>query len=277
MKRTRDTEPTDRTDEARARAVVRLPHRHAVRPALRLSTVHLPMTTMTQTVSRTSTTTQVAASSGAPTPPAPHMVNGKLATHVKIDEYWYDLTSWKTTHPGGVTILEHMNGNDATDAFYSLHSAEATARLARLPRSTSLPAHLAAPAPPTKAALAFREFRAQLEKDGWFERSAGWEAFYTLSVYALGILGTWLAFTGHPILAVLLIGTGMQQAGWIGHDYIHARGGFAYWNAIVMQWVNGFSREWWSQKHNTHHVFTNYIGVDADIENDPHFHLLFPD
>jgi len=69
----------------------------------------------------------------------------------------------------------------------------------------------------------------------------------------------------------------MQQAGWIGHDYIHARGSFAYWNAVIMQWINGFSREWWSHKHNTHHVFTNYIGIDADIENDPVFHLFFPD
>lgn len=238
------------------------------------------MTTMTQTVSRSSTTSQqvaTAATGGAPSPAAPHMVNGKVTTHVKIDEYWYDLTQWKATHPGGVTILEQMNGHDATDAFYSLHSAEATARLARLSRSTTLPAHLTAPAPPTKAALAFREFRAKLEKDGWFERSVAWEAFYTGSIYFMGILGTWLAMTGHPILAVLVIGTCMQQAGWIGHDNIHARGGFAYWNAIIMQWVNGFSREWWSQKHNTHHVFTNYIGVDADIENDPVFHLFFPE
>ena len=30
-------------------------------------------------------------------------------------------------------------------------------------------------------------------------------------------------------------------------------------------------------KHNTHHVFTNYIGVDADIENDPVFHLFHPE
>jgi len=40
--------------------------------------------------------------------------------------------------------------------------------------------------------------------------------------------------------------------------------------------INAFSRNWWSKKHNTHHVFTNYLGVDADIENDPVFHLFFP-
>ncbi len=27
--------------------------------------------------------------------------------------------------------------------------------------------------------------------------------------------------------------------------------------------VNGFSRAWWSEKHNTHHVFPNYVGIDT--------------
>lgn len=40
--------------------------------------------------------------------------------------------------------------------------------------------------------------------------------------------------------------------------------------------VNGFSREWWSHKHNTHHVFPNYVGIDSDIQNDPVFHLWLP-
>jgi len=231
---------------------------------------------MTQTIQRNSNVSTLTAQ---PTPPEPHMVNGKLSCHIKIDEKWFDLTHWKTSHPGGALILEQMNGNDATDAFYSLHSREAIDRLKRLPSSTKLPAHLAehAPPPPTKATVAFRKFRAQLESEGMFEKNLFWEFFYTGSVYAFAILGTYLAYTGHPILATLLIGIGMQQAGWIGHDQIHLRGGFSYWNAVCMQWMNGFSRDWWSAKHNTHHVFTNYIGIDADIENDPVFHLFFPD
>jgi len=203
--------------------------------------------------------------------------DGAISTHVLIDGRWIDLTRWKHTHPGGAKILEQINGQDATDAFYSLHSQEAIDRMRRLPHSKTKPAHLPEPAPPTKATLAFRAFRAQLEKDGWFERSMFWEAFYTSSVYVLGGVGTWLALTGHPILAVILIGLCMQQAGWIGHDNIHLRGKFSYWNALAMQWANGFSREWWSRKHNTHHVFTNYVGIDADIQNDPVFHLFFPD
>lgn len=104
-----------------------------------------------------------------------------------------------------------------------------------------------------------------------------WETCSTLSVYVLGILGTWLAYNGHPILATIALAFCQQQAGWISHDFIHARGTVSFWNATVLQWANAFSRGWWSNKHNTHHVFTNYIGIDVDIENDPVFHLFFPD
>lgn len=239
--------------------------------------------TLTRTATATATTASVASPprSVAPVPiPTTPSTDPSTTTHMLIDDYWYDLTYWKKSHPGGPLILEQMNGNDATDAFYSLHSDEAVARLARLPRSKNLPAVLAGRGPPapTKAAAAFRAFRAQLAKDGWFKRNPFWEAFYPLSVYALAIAGTVLAQYGHTLLPIVLIGFAMQQAGWIGHDLIHARGTPSHWGGyIVSAIINAFSRSWWSVKHNTHHVFTNYIGVDADIENDPVFHLFHPE
>lgn len=221
--------------------------------------------TQTTTVSRSAAVAPAGSPSSATT-----------TTHIRIDGQWFDLTRWKHTHPGGAQIIENINGQDATDAFYSLHSKDAIARMRRLPSSTTRPAHLAEPAAPSKATLAFREFRAQLEKEGLFERDWRWELFYTGSVYVMAILGTYLAWTGHPIWATLVLGVCMQQAGWIGHDNTHLRGTFHYWNSVSMQWVNSFSREWWSRKHNMHHVFTNHIGVDVDIQNDPVFHLFFP-
>jgi fatty acid desaturase len=167
-----------------------------------------------------------------------------------------------------------------TDAFYSLHSKEAVNRLKRLPRSKALPAVLAgqAPPPPTQVSLNFRAFRAQLEQEGWFNRSMGWELFYASSVYIMAAAGTYLSLTGHPIWAMILLAFCMQQAGWIGHDHVHGRGTWCDWIQFLISGpINGFSRTWWSEKHNTHHVFTNYIGVDADIENDPVFHLFFPE
>lgn len=202
----------------------------------------------------------------------------KKTLRLKIDNKWYDLTQWQKVHPGGAQILQYLNGEDATDAFYSLHSKEAVERLNRLPSVVSTPElendHTRVL---DKDIVLFREFRKQLEEQGWFNRDVKWELFYLLSVYTLASLGTYLGVTGHPILAILCIGVCMQQAGWIGHDYTHGRGGYCYYMAKLMSGlINGFSPSWWSNKHNTHHVYTNYLGIDTDIANDPMFHLFFP-
>ncbi len=78
------------------------------------------------------------------------------------------------------------------------------------------------------------------------------------------------------IMATIIIGFAMQQAGWIGHDYAHGRGTSMRWLCRTLSaFINGFSPTWWSRKHNTHHIYTNHIGIDTDVANDPIFHLFF--
>jgi hypothetical protein len=82
----------------------------------------------------------------------------------------------------------------------------------------------------------------------------------------------------HPLLAIFFLGIAMQQAGWSGHDYTHARSS-VYCDTLlpfVSGWINGFDRWWWSNKHNTHHVLTNHIGLDPDIDNRPFLFLWAP-
>jgi fatty acid desaturase len=196
-----------------------------------------------------------------------------------INGQWYDLTQWQNLHPGGSEILQHLNGKDATDAFYAIHSEEAIKRLSRMKPCSSL--HIQSILPtiePTELTLSFRQLRTKLINDGYFKRSIGWEIFYLFSVYFLCLLGTFCHFYwGHNLLAILAIGFGMQQAGWIGHDYAHGRGTSMQWLCRKLTGlVNAFSPTWWSHKHNTHHVYTNTIGIDTDIANDPVFHLFFP-
>ncbi len=93
----------------------------------------------------------------------------------------------------------------------------------------------------------------------------------------MAILGTYLSTT-YPLLAVVLIGVAMQQAGWLGHDMTHARN--STYNDTMLQfvsgWINGFDRNWWSHKHNTHHVLTNHVTLDPDIHNQPFLFLWAP-
>jgi fatty acid desaturase len=196
-----------------------------------------------------------------------------------INGQWYDLTQWQNLHPGGTEILQHLNGKDATDAFYAIHSDDAIKRLSRMKPCSSLQLQSILPTiEPTKQTLSFRQLRIKLIKDGYFNRSIGWELFYLFSVYFLCLLGTFCHFYwGHHLLAIIAIGFGMQQAGWIGHDYAHGRGTSMRWlSRKLTGLINAFSPTWWSHKHNTHHVYTNNIGIDTDIANDPVFHLFFP-
>jgi fatty acid desaturase len=126
--------------------------------------------------------------------------------------------------------------------------------------------------------LSFRQLRKNLIDKGYFHRSIFWELFYHLSVYMMCLFGTFCHFYWNSnLLAILAIGFGMQQAGWIGHDYAHGRGKWMPWLCRTMTGsINAFSPTWWSHKHNTHHVYTNNIGIDTDVANDPVFHLFFP-
>jgi cytochrome b involved in lipid metabolism len=45
---------------------------------------------------------------------------GNSHIYIKIDNNWYDVTSFKKIHPGGENILKKYNNKDATKAFYSI-------------------------------------------------------------------------------------------------------------------------------------------------------------
>ena len=40
--------------------------------------------------------------------------------YIKIDNNWYNVTSFKKIHPGGENILKKYKNKDATKAFYSI-------------------------------------------------------------------------------------------------------------------------------------------------------------
>jgi len=187
--------------------------------------------------------------------------------HVKFMDDWVDLSKWGDSHPGGKVILQQSHGRDVTEAVISLHSQEAIARISRMPRvkkgeEPSCPE-------PSKLQLAYREFQKKLRADGHYERKVVDELVTVVPPILLLFFGTMIAYTW-PITASILIGLGMEQCGWIGHDHVHGRGKYSsVLGKCVGGWCNGFSRSWWSNKHNTHHVFTNYVEFDEDINNQP--------
>jgi len=97
--------------------------------------------------------------------------NGPLM--LKIGNKWLNLDIWKRTHPGGAACLQRFQGQDATEAFQSIHSKEAVQMIDKMKNvEASISDKISRGyINPTKTNLAFRQFRAQLEKDGWFNRN----------------------------------------------------------------------------------------------------------
>jgi len=88
-----------------------------------------------------------------------------------------------------------------------------------------------------------------------------------------GVVATWF---GNWIIGTLLFGLGYQQLGWLGHDACHhgltpnrkLNNVLGYFFGNVL---NGFSVNWWKNRHNSHHAITNVLDADPDVDNLPLF------
>lgn len=188
-----------------------------------------------------------------------------------IDGVQYDATEWKMKHPGGYQILEKYHEKDATDVFYAFHRPETAKMLSALPQSTPSSQPVV-----DERLKSFRAFREKLVKEGYMERRVGWYVYKTLSTWALGALSVYFATLGHWLLSAVLMGIFWQQSGWLGHEYAHhcvfwsrkLNNAIVYLSSNVMQ---GFSVNWWKDRHNSHHAITNVLEDDPDVQNLPLF------
>jgi cytochrome b involved in lipid metabolism len=126
---------------------------------------------------------------------------------ISIDGESYDVSSWRNYHPGGAESLDNFHNRDATEAFYALHSKEAVARLKKMAKKPTDMTTLIDQ--PTKAALAFREFRKKLEKEGWFDRVWLVDALYMTAVVVMAVIATLIA-RSHPIIASFILGLAIE-------------------------------------------------------------------
>lgn len=70
----------------------------------------------------------------------------------------------------------------------------------------------------------------------------------------------WLSVTCFALSAILI--------GWIGHSAVHNRNPtLNIYGRVESALLGGFSTEWWSPKHNMHHMFTNIVKYDEDIQH----------
>ena len=180
--------------------------------------------------------------------------------------------SWAKTHPGG-SVIYQFHDRDASDVFHSFHPSSTIQRLSKWKSASKQ--SLVVPA----ETVAFRELRDWAENEGYFRASS---LYYTLQfLQIVGIFAAGFAlsieYSGDvcaQMLAGLLIAVAMSQAGWYSHDILHhqvtpSRKLNSFLGCITGSLFQGFSVQWWKDKHNTHHASTNVHGHDPDIDTLP--------
>lgn len=122
--------------------------------------------------------------------------------------------------------------------------------------------------------LAFRDMRANMIRQGLFRSSKSFYAWKIVSL--LGMYMTVAAILLHgrdtwaaTLAASCLLAACWQQSGWLAHDFLHHQvfkdrrlnNVFGYFMGNVLQ---GFSVDWWKNKHNKHHAVPNECTDNAD-------------
>jgi len=188
---------------------------------------------------------------------------------VVIENKLYDLTKFSKTHPGGKQILENFNNCDATDYFYSIHSVQSRKMLKNMPY-TEVPKEDVAPASD------YLNLLFKLEKTNLFKADYFFEAVQMLHTVAFLFLATYYSTT-YPLFAACCLGFGTLIAGWVGHQADHQRDNLMRpINDYYATLCAGLSPNWWATKHNLHHLSTNEMDHDGDINLMPFIYLWAP-
>uniref|UniRef100_A0AAF5DQH5 FA_desaturase domain-containing protein n=1 Tax=Strongyloides stercoralis TaxID=6248 RepID=A0AAF5DQH5_STRER len=211
---------------------------------------------------------------------------------IKIDGKWLLITtSVLENHPGGSAILAYKN-KDASTVFHTFHGGSKIAykQLEDLKKNYLVDG----PEEEPEAILTyldkinigefnltedkcneinknFNRFRMDVRRAGYFEAS---NIFFIRKFFeSIGIIliSYFLQYNEWYILSALCMGLAWQQLGWMIHDYTHNQHFKNHWyndisSYIVGNFLQGFSSGGWKEQHNVHHVATNVVGRDGDLD-----------
>lgn len=203
--------------------------------------------------------------------------NTKEDCWIIINNLVYDVTKWIPIHPGGESLILNLGGGDVTDEFKVFHldpnykrlKIYQIGQLAEIDRK-----------PTTELTKDIDNLVQDLRKKGAFDTD--YWMYFRLSAIIIGLFSVslyCLQFTESKLAifaGALAMGMFWQQLAFIGHDLGHH---VVTHNAKLDDLISiffgnliqGISLEWWKHNHNTHHVVTNSIEYDPDIQHLPFF------
>lgn len=213
----------------------------------------------------------------------------EVASHGVADDAWivikgrvYDVTRFAKIHPGGDIILTAA-GQDATDVFAAFHAGTSSWRYLP-PLCVGVLKSLQNPKSGGDSYTAdIVEMRRAMQALRLFDSNKLYYVGKVLSTSAIAALAVCivLAAPSSPIsicIAGVTLALFWQQCGWLAHDFLHHQVfSNRKWNNIaglvIGNIYQGFSVNWWKNKHNHHHAVPNVTdapsGGDPDIATMP--------
>jgi sphingolipid 8-(E)-desaturase len=195
---------------------------------------------------------------------------------LSIDDKVYDVGRWLEKHPGGDLIIRHFLFRDCTDQFNSMHPPEVSKKFLPYLQIGVLEKKISQQTPLMKA---FRNFEAQLYKEGYFNTDYNFYYLELLKGLFFLILGICLVIMGpqtyfNYICAACSIAFSWHQLSFVAHDtghnaITHNLTFDNYFGICLANGLSGLSIGWWKDSHNVHHVVTNDPVHDPDIQHLP--------
>lgn len=94
------------------------------------------------------------------------------------------------------------------------------------------------------------------------------ETFICLTLLSFFLFGSFYSYQ-FPVISIICLTLCQIVSGWLAHSQLHSRNKMlntlGFFSGTVLA---GFSPLWWSRKHNQHHMFTNNMLKDEDIQHE---------
>uniref|UniRef100_A0ACB8G2H9 Fatty acid desaturase 2 n=1 Tax=Sphaerodactylus townsendi TaxID=933632 RepID=A0ACB8G2H9_9SAUR len=195
-----------------------------------------------------------------------------------IERKVYNITQWVKRHPGGLRVISHYAGEDATDAFQAFHPELSFVRKFLKPL---LIGELASGEPSQdrdknpQLVEDFRALRKTAEDMNLFKASPVFFSLYLGHIILMEALAWLMVFYCGTnwittIMLSVILAVSQAQAGWLQHDFGHLSVfKKSVWNHLVHKFVighlKGASANWWNHRHFQHHAKPNIFKKDPDV------------
>jgi len=206
----------------------------------------------------------------------------EVKKHITPEDSWivfenkvYDVSNWYD-HPGGAVIFTH-SGDDMTDIFHAFHAAGSERMMKRFYIGDLIKESMTHKDERQFAfETGYRDLRKKLVLMGMFKSSKWFYAYKCSSILSMWVISMLMVYFSERaiihIASALFLGLYFQQCGWLAHDFLHHQvfqkrkyGDIAgiFWGNIMQ----GYSVQWWKNKHNGHHAVPNLHNTSAESQD----------